>query len=131
MNNFRYDNHIQIKFCRIVHSYKMHSLNYNFFQIPIVSWDIGPKLWHFRVTFGPKYKEMCYWKTISSWKKILVQWIIINNWKILWKFDTNTIICLQGIDRSNFAPFSVILPKNVLVGSKKTFFFIVFTLHNL
>ena len=91
IHNFRYNTHIQIKFCRVMHSSKMHSLNYNFFQIPFGSWDTGPKLWHFGVNFGPNKKKMCSWKIISSWK-LLAHWITINNRKILWKFETNTII---------------------------------------
>ena len=31
INNFRSNNHIQIKFCRFVHSYKMHSPEPEFF----------------------------------------------------------------------------------------------------
>ena len=31
----------------VMYIYKMHSLNYTFFQIPIGFWDTGPKLWQF------------------------------------------------------------------------------------
>lgn len=80
--------------------------------------------------FGSKdWKPSCS-KIIRTCKKILLQWITLTNSKILWKFETNAIICSKCICWINFELFEVISPNNVPTGSKKNKLKIVFVFHS-